>query len=193
MENIKAQYNLINNKIRTNNNRLKELENNPLIIEYFSLMEENKELIVESENIEKEYQSKKYESEIKKMRECTHQYVIGNIGNEGYKYTSFYCIKCKLYTFFDNNMKNYEFLTDVQKQMGTIFNETRNQANFNHIICHPALADKIYNGIITKYPTISDKEMLKYFKTALHNIENKDNEKHIKHLGLRKNYKDYVI
>lgn len=193
MEKIKTRCNVINAKIISNNNKIKELENNPIIKEYFKLVNENNELATELKKTQKEYEDKLFELEIERMKNCSHQYIIGNETNDTYRYTSFYCIKCKLYTFFEDNMNNSESLTPIQQQMGNIFHETRQNAKFMHCACHPALADKIYTGIISQNPDISDKELIKYFKAALHNIETKDEEKHIKHLGLRKNYKDYIL
>ena len=190
MEVLKMKYETLSKRIKTNQARINQLLNDPSVQEYINLLNEN-------EILNKEFRSIAPEYEYNRMINCSHVYLIGDTSmvEDEYKKDdkiSYYCPKCNLYSYYFDNGYPPEFLGLIERDMGPVYVFTKDKAIFTDIVCHPVLADKIYEKLITDYPNINDEDLIKYFKLGLENIKHQDEEVYVKHLGLKKDYKKAI-
>jgi len=186
LEAVKKEYEKIKNQIEQNRQIISDLEEDENIKKYIDIKNKIDKLEDNFITISLEYQ-------VKQMDECNHIYVKTCVDNffdyhRTDKTEHYYCIKCGLDTLLASKEQHKD---PHYARIVKIFKKTRYKAiHLSEYECHPALAKKIYEGILKVHPDISDEDLIKYFKIAIHNIKTNNEEDHIKHLGLTKNYSD---
>ena len=162
MRKAKKIYQEILNEININQDKIKELENNDIIKQYFILLKESKEL---EEKRMKNYKNMKLDE----FRHCKHIWIISSTVT---KVESYGCIKCGLDEKFYNNPNSYEFSFQEQIMYEYMIEHPSLDGIITDIYCDLELAKAIFKKIKEKNPTISDELILKYFEISLDNIRN---------------------
>ena len=184
MRKSKKIYNEILNEINNNQEKIKELENNDIIKEYFKLLQTSKNL--------EEIRINKYKNmKLDEYSHCKHIWIIVSTKT---KYESYGCIKCGLDQRVYNCDYCREFSFDEQIMFDYLVDYPSFDGTITNIYCDLELAKAIFNRIKEKNPRISDKMVLKYFEIALDNIRNipvSDERKNsrIKRLSLESKFK----
>lgn len=170
MDNLKKQYEKISVERETIKKQINELKNNEAVKKYFELCNQDKQLISEQEDLEKQIKIRKYSS-------CNHILVTtlrdyDDLECRFYDYQG--CIKCGLDTTILLLGHNYlDCLTIEQKAM---YDYVQDCEYFNGIdtelLCDLDLAKAIYSRIKEVHPNIDDETATKYFEIVLDDIRN---------------------
>jgi len=144
-----------------------------------------------SENLARLHALKK-DIGLAQMKDCYHVFVTREIirsydGHRTDTYNRLGCIKCGLK---DIHTSELDFTSSsIEEEMPSIYQETARSGVRIDVACSLALAMAIYSGILKKHPTITDQEMVRYFKLALQDIRKtpvtrQHQDKRIRRLGL---------
>ena len=161
--------NKIVERLESNRERIYELLENKAVMEYIDLMLDQEKL---------DYETKKvlFREKRKVLMNCKHILVrYDNPDMNRYSYL-YCCLKCGLDTYFKSDLL-FKPASSDEYQMYQVLKEKELEGIYIDEYTNRELANSIYNGIIKKYPNISDANLSKYFRVARHGImqKGKDN------------------
>lgn len=170
-----SNYDEVKESLTKVDEKISELMEDSLIIEYNDEMK--KQTILD-------YELKKVDFNLKKelYSNCDHLFIKHNQYKDGN--SEYCCLRCG----YDVRVKGYDLIPISNNEYQNISNDKIGGIFINEFT-DLNLAHRIYDGIIDAHPDISNEDLSKYFRVARHFILEKGErnyDKHAKHLGLQK-------